>query len=755
MDNRQGNLKKFAELTLLWIVLGVLLVYTYAKIFKHPYGFTWEGDGTIYNVFIDQADPTLKVNDRLVQIGPVSWDAFHNDLGRTFFQNVEPGTVVPVKVERNGQVITIPWKLPGINQGDINEQIFSEWPLAYAFWLAGTLTLLFLRPKDDRWLLLSCFNFLTALWLGTGGGTSNYHIWYSAFVLRMAIWLCVPVYLHLHWVFPRPLGKLPPLLVWSFYGAALAMIVAQALQLFPQSLYFIGFLTAILGSFILLIAHAIRQPDTRRDLRLLLVMSCLVLAVLTVTAMVGFYTSASSRLSALALLSFPIIPIGYFYGAYRRQLGSLELRANKLISLYFFIILMGIIGLPLLALADRTINSPDDTLIIGSFSALLATVASIWGFPYFESFVERRLLGIRLPPRDLVGIYSTRITSTMVLSNLLQLLQDDVLPSLLIRQFVFIEIENNTPKILYASDGTGERIPDQNELDGLLDRAGKYRPLDANRDGPFSWVHLVLPLRISEDLIGIWLLGRHDPDDHYSQAEIDVLQALANETAIALSNILQTGRLKAMYKANIDRYEQERLRLSLELHDTVLNELAVLRMSLNPDAVPASFQNAYETITQRLREIVSDLRPPMLNYGLKDGIDEMAENLMERNKDAVSVVVNLDTSRQRYPEDVEQHLFRIVQQACENALHHAKAKRITISGELASQSIQLKIEDDGVGFELADGLELHNLLAGKHFGLAGIVERAAMIGAKVDIYSSPRTGTQVSVFWNTEKVGTP
>ena len=262
---------------------------------------------------------------------------------------------------------------------------------------------------------------------------------------------------------------------------------------------------------------------------------------------------------------------------------------------------------------------------------------------------------------------------------------------------------------------------------------------------------LALPLRIGDDLIGIWLFGRHDPDDLYSQAEINVLQALANETAVALSNILQTERLKAMYKANIDRYEQERLRLSLELHDSVLNELAVLRLNINPDAIPENFQNSYETVTQRLREIVSDLRPPMLDYGLKDGLEEMAENLMERNRDAINVTVNLNNSKQRYPADVEQHIFRIVQQACENALHHAKAKQVMISGILAPQTIQLKIEDDGVGFEITNGVELHNLLASKHFGLAGIVERAELINARVTIDSTPKAGTHIHVTWTSNQ----
>ena len=268
-----------------------------------------------------------------------------------------------------------------------------------------------------------------------------------------------------------------------------------------------------------------------------------------------------------------------------------------------------------------------------------------------------------------------------------------------------------------------------------------------HQDDAFSWARLTLQLKLGNELIGLWLFGRRDPDDVYSQAEINVLQALANETAIALSNILQTERLKSMYKANIDRYEQERLRLSLELHDSVLNELAVLRTSIDPNSVPARFQEAYERVAQRLREIVSDLRPPMLDYGLRDGLTEMADNLMERSKDTVNVAVDLQANGERYPTDIERHIFRIAQEACENALRHSRAKTIRISGKLDPQEIVLLIEDDGIGFATDKPLEVRQLLAARHFGLAGMFERAELIGAEVHLNSALKAGTQVQILW--------
>lgn len=99
----------------------------------------------------------------------------------------------------------------------------------------------------------------------------------------------------------------------------------------------------------------------------------------------------------------------------------------------------------------------------------------------------------------------------------------------------------------------------------------------------------------------------------------------------------------------------------------------------------------------------------------------------------------------RYPEKIEQHLYRIVQESCSNAIRHANGKNIGISGKLDPHEIALKIEDDGTGFHV--GANLDKLLADKHFGLAGMKERAELIGAAFTIKSSPATGTQISVHW--------
>ncbi|MGC1376263.1 MAG: ATP-binding protein [Anaerolineales bacterium] len=724
------------------------MLYTYARFFEYPYqGFQLNSGGYVVAIYVgNNSEQSLQLGDRLVQIDSLRWDEFKADSRKSLYSNVRPGQVVSLKIERNNQSRVISWTFPGPTLDEIVKLASSEFWLAYIFWLIGSLTLFNMRPKDERWRLMIGFNYLTAIWV-TAGSISFYHIWESGIILRMAVWLCVPVYLHLNWVFPTPLSKRPWQVVWGSYMIAVAFAIAEWFQVLDPNLYFSGFLLAIGGSAVFLILHGILQPEVRRDLRLLMIAALLALLPPVVFGLVSTFGIISVS-GGTAVLSLPFLPLGYLYASYRRQLGDLEVRVNRIISIYIFLILLGLILSPLIVLAASWITWSGAGIFIGLATAFFTTIASIFGFPAFQAFVEKRLLGIRLAPAQLQEIYSARITTSTSSLSLQTLIRDDILPSLLVRQFAFVQFdEHGSPKLLFSTGLDEGQLPCQADIPELIATAGKYRPL-ALLDGgqPCPWVRLALSLQVGDKLIGLWLFGRRDPDDTYSQLEIPTLQSLANQTAIAQSNILQTERLKALYLANIDRHEEERLGLALELHDSVLNQIAALTISLDTP-MPPSFEENYEKLTQQVREIIGNLRPPMLNYGLKLAIEELAENMMDRTQDSVNVTVEIQAGDERYPQNIEQHLFRIVQEACENAIRHAKAQNIHISGRLDPREIDIKVEDDGVGFQVGEGLNLDNLLANKHFGLTGMKERAELIGAQVSIQSTPNAGTQIRVIW--------
>jgi signal transduction histidine kinase len=751
-------LKNGAAYVLPWIVLAILLVYSYADFFQHTYGFRWRGgDGTITAVFVNASEPTLHVGDRLVRVGPVDFQTFHNDLRAKLFEGFIEGQFVPVTVQRGDGLITVQWMLPGLNPGEIRDQFLGPWLLAYSFWFAGTLTLLVVRPRDERWFLLGAFDFIAAIGLITYSGLSAFHIWDSALVVRMAVWISLPVFLHLHWVFPRPLGKLHPALVWGIYAVTAAMVMAQWFQRIPPYLAIMALLLALAGSLVLLVIHLLRQPDIRRDLWFILIIALVACIPLITLVVVTAHQGAIPAFTGVALLSFSALPFAYLYIAQRRHLGGLEIRVNRWISIYAFLILLAAVMAPLLALTARLpVYSPDQTLIIAVSASILTTALSLWAFPIFQNFVERRVLGIRVPSSELQQRYSSQITSSTSFSSLTRLLNNDIMPSLLVRQFVFLLLDNGSTRILLRNGVTTNQIPNA-AADSPLQSWTDREPLFPSIEDPnFAWIRLVLPLKVEQELLGFWLFGRRDPDDMYSGVEVPILQSFANQTAIALSNILQTNRLRAMYQADINRHENERLSLARELHDSVLNELAGMLMNADMESLPKNFQEGYKNLTERLREIVSELRPPMLNYGLKPAIEELADNLTDRSKENVNIIIDLQSAGDRYPLDKEQHLFRIVQEACENAVRHSHGNLISISGQLDVNQVELRIDDDGDGFQLSrKNTELYDLVSQRHFGLAGMLERAELIGAQIKISSALGVGTTILLNWKASEHQSP
>ena len=92
-----------------------------------------------------------------------------------------------------------------------------------------------------------------------------------------------------------------------------------------------------------------------------------------------------------------------------------------------------------------------------------------------------------------------------------------------------------------------------------------------------------------------------------------------------------------------------------------------------------------------------------------------------------------------------------MQEACENSLKYAHAKTIRIIAELSQDRFDIQVEDDGIGFQMERNPRLNEMLANKHFGLVGMLERANLIGAKVDIDSKSGEGTRIRVKWRVKE----
>ena len=207
-----------------WGVLAILLVFTYARLFEIPYkGFDVNPRGEVLFVFVDGSPGNpLQVGDRLIQAGDLSWVDFRADFDAVLFDDLQPGQIVPMIVERDGVQRSIQWRYPGPNNLELIRYTWSTVWLSYFFWFLGMMTAIHLRPKGEARTVAVAYAHFTALWIMFGGDASFSHIWRAAYFYTFVFFVSVPLSLHFHWIWPRPLAKLPAAVWWAGYGGAAA-----------------------------------------------------------------------------------------------------------------------------------------------------------------------------------------------------------------------------------------------------------------------------------------------------------------------------------------------------------------------------------------------------------------------------------------------------------------------------------------------------------------------------------------------------
>ena len=197
---------------------------------------------------------------------------------------------------------------------------------------------------------------------------------------------------------------------------------------------------------------------------------------------------------------------------------------------------------------------------------------------------------------------------------------------------------------------------------------------------------------------------------------------------------------------------EERARLAREIHDTlaqgfvgISSQLDAVAMSLpgNVDLAKRHLQLASKMARHSLTEArrsVMDLRASALEgHDLPAALHAGAKQWTFGS--AVEVQVDVTGEPKALPEEMEQNLLRIAQEAVANALKHAAASRIWIRLSMEARRLCLRVEDDGRGFEQQDAFST----VGGHFGLLGMRERAERLGGALSLRSRPGDGTQVEV----------
>jgi signal transduction histidine kinase len=187
--------------------------------------------------------------------------------------------------------------------------------------------------------------------------------------------------------------------------------------------------------------------------------------------------------------------------------------------------------------------------------------------------------------------------------------------------------------------------------------------------------------------------------------------------------------------------ETERARLAADLHDDALQQLTMLVRSLD-EAGDTHAANEAREVATKLRSVVGDLRLPILD---DLGAGAALEWLVERFEPLAGGPVKLErTDTSRPPANVELAVFRVAQEALNNAVRHGRAPIAVRYDVNADGRVTLAVDDAGAGIEETAAEEAPRE---GHFGLANMQQRAEQIGALLDVRRWPAGGTRVAFEW--------
>ncbi len=263
-----------------------------------------------------------------------------------------------------------------------------------------------------------------------------------------------------------------------------------------------------------------------------------------------------------------------------------------------------------------------------------------------------------------------------------------------------------------------------------------------------------VPLRSKENVIGVLLIGFSRPHD-WLPTDYNLLRAIADRSALAIDRAGMTDALREreMRIAELSGHlmhaqEEERKRISRELHDETGQGLMVIRLYLGMLESSVTGRTARSKIRETLevvdrtiegiRRIIARLSPLVLQeLGLLAAVRKEAKDLAKTA--GVKAKVTVSPEFGRLPAAVEAAFYRVVQEALHNVAKHASATTVNIAMRREGAMVYLSIDDDGVGIPATSS-------SGRQtFGMAGMRERIGNIGGKLKVSSARGKGTRIEV----------
>ena len=701
-----------------------------------------------------QGDTILEIDGRTVlsQQGPI------------YPAGIGPGDRVEYLIEREGKNMQLEAVMAGYLENTAAfAPLFGVQLLALLFWGTGAILGLFAPAEDDRARLVGLCWLLAGVTAAAGGPGVSSHFWgIDALAISLGLLGLVLVAAHLH--FPAP--SLPD--VWRRLGLAFFGLGALAvcglwlsgirrIELLNgpiTEVTYAFFLVCVLVSLALLVQNRLRarSPGAQRQTGIILWGTALGFGPFLVLSLLPILLFGSPYVGGeYTSLFLVLVPLAYAYVIYQRDLLRVDFIINR--ALVFFILVLVILFLSVtgFGLLVLVFDLPPGVPLLGGALALLIVLPSTAVQRKVQASVNRVLYGGHYDYASVTANLSEKLALALNRARLVELLTEELPREMGIRQSALLLPEDG--RLIAEDTGAGGfNVVRDDTISQVLQAA--RRPLLGRRLlavtpaaaqarwAEFAWGEVFVPLVLEDQLYGILVLGSRLAGETYSDQDLKILAAVAQQGALAAANVRLVAELRGLTQQLVRDDEAQRKALARDLHDDVLQNLMFVKQLVTDLDEPA-IAGHLNTVIASLRRAIRAQRPAAFDQGLVPALQELIHEMRGRTDGPPVLRWISDNPCDSDAVDDERAttIYRIAQEALTNAIKHARADSVTVRLDCErggqGEIIRLVVEDDGVG------MEPDQVVPEGHYGLVGMEERARMIGGELTIESQPGRGTRV------------
>jgi len=542
----------------------------------------------------------------------------------------------------------------------------------------------------------------------------------------------------------------------------------------------IGIIFAGAGLYLLIKKCRSSVDRIERNRTMYLIAGWSVLMLLSATNIIMIPAIAGIPLDHIGSLSNALI---IAYAIRRYQLLDIKLVLQKGLvysSLTVFITALYLLLLFILQMLFHEWTGYSSLALAAGFAVLVAVLINPLR-NFIQQWIDRLFYRETYDYRQMLFSFSKKVSNVLDLGELAQSILDPIVKAMHVKQtaLLFPHIESGDFNTRFAQRAIKEesstklRLTSDNPIVTWLTTKGKALRrefIDMTPELKSLWeterialeaagVELLCPIRSKGELIGILAVGKKLSDSPYSEDEVELLMTMANEAGIVVENARMLDSLKnqqlrvsQLLTQTVNTQEEERKRISADLHDSVAQWLAAASYRAQTCSALLSGNNNNEarneltamesTIDKSLKElrrVVVGLRPPALDeLGLNHALQQSLEDL---KTDALDCQFKITGTPVRLPTSMEIAVYRVVQEALTNVRKHANATKVSLRLQFQVDRLWVEVYDNGKGFDLTQTPD--SAAPRLHMGLLGMKQRAETLGGDIRIKTDEGKGTAI------------